>query len=99
MDDKRKLTGHPWHVEYLKMDEDDTRRHKSRCIYHLKNNYCRKTSGNCFGSSHCSFYKESATKQLNQNQNRQQPEQINRQQSKQLSRQQINELLQKIFGE
>ena len=90
MDDKRKLTGHPWHVGYLKMDEDDTRRHKRRCIYYLQNNNCRKC-GMCGGSSHCSFYKESATKQLNQNQNRQQTEQINRQQ--------IDELLRKIFGE
>ena len=62
MDDKRKLTGHPWHVGYLKMDENDTRRDKRRCMYFLKDeshkNYCQKKFERCIGSSHCPYYKE-----------------------------------------
>ena len=87
MDDKRKLSGHPWHVGYLKMDEDDTRRHKKRCRYFLRDeshkNYCQKISGNCFGSSHCPYYKESGAKKTTQEQ----------------SRNQVEEMLRKIFGE
>ena len=84
MDDKRKLTGHPWHVEILTMAEGDTRRHKKRCVYYSQNNYCRKICGNCFGSSHCSYYKESGAKQLSR---------------QQIDRQQIEEMLRKIFKE
>ena len=61
MDDRRKLTGHPWHIRYLKMDENDTRRDKRRCI-HFSNefheNYCQKNFTKCIGSSHCPFYKD-----------------------------------------
>ena len=98
MDDKRKLTGHPWHVGFLKMAEDDTRRHKRRCIYYVRENCCRKC-GICVGSSHCSFYKESAVKQSSRQQINQQ--QINQQKIDQqkIDQQQIEELLRKIFGE
>lgn len=62
MDDKRKLTGHPWHVGYLKMDENDSRRDKRRCKFFLKDehhkNYCQRNFVSCVGSSHCPYYKE-----------------------------------------
>lgn len=62
MNDKRKLTGHPWHIGYLKMDENDTRRDKRKCIHFLRDdshkNYCQKNYVNCVGSSHCPYYKE-----------------------------------------
>lgn len=62
MADKRQLTGYPWHVEYIKMDKNDTRRDKRRCEYFLRdeshNNYCQKIFGRCFGSSHCPYYKK-----------------------------------------
>lgn len=62
MNDRRKLTGQPWHVGYLKMDETDTRRDKRRCEWFLKDeshkNYCLKRFGSCIGSSHCPYYKE-----------------------------------------
>lgn len=58
MDDKRKLTGQPWHIRYLKMAENDTRRDKRRCI-HFHENYCHKNFTNCVGSSHCPYYKDS----------------------------------------
>ena len=47
MNDKRSLSGQPWHIGYLKMNENDTRRDKRKCIYFLKNesysNYCKKS--------------------------------------------------------
>ena len=52
------------HIEYLRMEEGDTRRHKSRCIkYNKEKDICMCTaSGNyllkCGGSSHCKYYKE-----------------------------------------
>lgn len=52
------------HIEYLRMEEGDTRRHKSRCIkYNKEKDICMcTTSGNyllkCGGSSHCKYYKE-----------------------------------------
>lgn len=107
MDDKRKLTGHPWHIEFLKMAEDDTRRHKKRCIHYSQNNSCRKICGTCIGSSHCSFYKESGAEQLSRKQieKTSDAEQLSREQiekmsgSKQLSKKQIEKMLSKIFGE
>lgn len=60
---KKMLPDTPWHVGYTKKQEDDPRRHKSRCIY-LFNGRC--TCGQCAaytlkcpGSSHCSYYAES----------------------------------------
>ena len=62
MADKRHLTGYPWHVEYLKMDANDTRRDKRKCKYFLRDeshtNYCQKIFGTCFSSSHCPYYKK-----------------------------------------
>lgn len=28
-----KLSDTPWHISYVTKDEDDPRRHKSRCVY------------------------------------------------------------------
>lgn len=62
MNDKRNLTGHPWHIEYLKMDENDSRRDKRRCIYFERNttynSYCKRNGGKCVSSSHCQDYSE-----------------------------------------
>lgn len=53
------MTGTPWHLETLKMNEDDDRRHKSRCIYYYKaNKNCKRLNLKCPGSAHCDYYKE-----------------------------------------
>ena len=53
------MTGTPWHLETLKMNEDDERRHKSRCIHYNKaNKFCKKQKRKCPGSAHCDYYKE-----------------------------------------
>ena len=58
-----KLTGVPWHVEQLRMEEGDQRRHKSRCEHYVKkNNYCSVAKTRCIGSAHCSYYRESPLK-------------------------------------
>ena len=56
--------GTPSHIEYLHMEENDMRRHKSRCIeYDKKKDVCMCTKSanfllKCGGSSHCEYYKE-----------------------------------------
>ena len=52
----------PWHVGYTKKEEDDPKRHKSRCI-HIEDKICKcGKSGSfmvrCGGSAHCCFYSE-----------------------------------------
>lgn len=60
---KESLSGVPYHVTYLKMDDFDTARHKSRCIYYRKKgNHCNIKNEACIGSSHCSCYKEDPNK-------------------------------------
>ena len=55
------MTGTPWHVETLTRAEGDPRRHRSRCLYFRKEDaYCCKYEFRCFGSAHCSSYKEKA---------------------------------------
>ena len=57
------MTGTPWHLETLKMDENDDRRHKSRCIYYYKaNKNCKRLNVKCPGSAHCDHYKEDPTR-------------------------------------
>ena len=61
--ESRKLPDTPWHVGYTKKEEDDPRRHKSRCIYKQRN-ICHQGKSSaymlrCPGSSHCRFYAES----------------------------------------
>ena len=63
MMESRKLPDTPWHVGYTKKEEDDPRRHKSRCIYKQRN-ICHQGKSSaymlrCPGSSHCKFYAES----------------------------------------
>ena len=58
MADSRKLTGYPWHSEFLKKDEFDDRRDRRRCCYFFKPCYCKGVYVKCIGSSHCSHYKE-----------------------------------------
>lgn len=53
------MTGTPWHLETLRMNEDDERRHKSRCVYYYKpNKNCKRLNSKCPGSAHCDHYKE-----------------------------------------
>lgn len=55
----RKMTGTVWHTEKMVREDGDQRRHKSRCIYYRKSdNFCSRILTNCFGSAHCSNYKE-----------------------------------------
>lgn len=62
--------GTPSHIEYLHMQEGDTRRHKSRCIeYDKKKDVCMCTKSanfllKCGGSSHCEYYKEESNQTL-----------------------------------
>lgn len=61
--ESRKLPDTPWHVGYTTKEEDDPRRHKSRCIYKQRN-ICHQGKSSaymlrCPGSSHCKFYAES----------------------------------------
>ena len=62
MDEKR-LPDTPWHVGFVKKEEDDPRRHKARCIYYAEG-VCHQGKMGCFlrkcpGSSHCKYYAES----------------------------------------
>lgn len=58
----------PWHIGSPKMDENDKRRHKARCIYYNhETKKCRKIDAEswmlrCGGSSHCRFYTEDSDK-------------------------------------
>ena len=51
------MKGTPWQVETIKKDENDDRRHKSRCKYN-KNNHCIHYNRICIGSAHCDIYSE-----------------------------------------
>ena len=56
------MTGTPWHVEKYTRQEDDSRRHRSRCVYYtVKSKHCSYRYGNCIGSAHCLYYKEDET--------------------------------------
>ena len=54
--DVSRMEGSPWHVDYLKMDEWDSRRDKRACAYFYQN-HCKIHNERCIGSSHCSEYK------------------------------------------
>ena len=63
--DNRIMPDTPWHVGYTKKEENDPRRHKSRCIYNDKNK-CTTTKSpyymrQCGGSAHCIAYAEEYT--------------------------------------
>lgn len=52
-----KLQGSPWHVGYIKMKENDSRRDKRKCTYYRpEENYCSRFNEKCRGSSHCGQY-------------------------------------------
>ena len=54
-----KMTGTPWHVNRFTREEDDERRHKSRCKYYSKaTSICSYRHEKCYGSAHCSIYTE-----------------------------------------
>jgi superfamily II DNA or RNA helicase/transcriptional regulator with XRE-family HTH domain len=54
-----RMTGTPWHIETLHMQEGDTARHCHRCIYYKKSTkYCSVIKSSCFGSAHCEHYSE-----------------------------------------
>lgn len=65
---KENLSGFPWHIGFVTMDDFDSRRDKRRCIYYVnekesesikpKKNYCKIAGMRCKGSSHCSDYRE-----------------------------------------
>ena len=56
------MSGVPWHVETIRKEEGDDRRHRSRCAYYNKETHqCSKLFGmQCVGSAHCDIYKESS---------------------------------------
>ncbi len=47
----------PWHVGFVKKEETDPRRHKSRCI-HIHDDRCKVYGEKCHGSAHCKYYAE-----------------------------------------
>lgn len=61
--------GTPVHINYLKMSENDSRRHKSRCAkYDKKKNVCMCVKSpyftmKCGGSAHCDYYFEKESEQ------------------------------------
>lgn len=61
--ESNRLPDTPWHIGYTKKEENDPRRHKSRCIYKQDGICHQGKSGaytlKCPGSSHCLFYAES----------------------------------------
>lgn len=50
------MTGTAWHIENLRMSEEDKPRSKSKCRYY-SNGKC-EININCFGSKYCDHYKE-----------------------------------------
>lgn len=69
MSDISKMTGTPWHVEILKKDTEDKRRHKVHCKYY-NDGMCIYKTTTCMGSAHCEIYKDlNDNSLLNNNQN------------------------------
>lgn len=60
--DSKRLPDTPWHIGFIKKEEDDPRRHKSRCIFKegstCKCGDCISYMRRCSGSSHCRDYAE-----------------------------------------
>lgn len=62
-----RMTGTSWHITNISMKENDSRRHKSRCVGYDKNKRkCKNTKSpyfllQCGGSSKCKFYEEEKT--------------------------------------
>jgi len=53
----------PFHITFLKKDDDDPRRDKRRCEFYNKEN-CNFRDCNCMGSAHCPYYKENIFSEL-----------------------------------
>ncbi len=51
----REMQGVSAHLEFLHKDEDDERRHKTRCV-HYKDGYCKYYKRKCYGSRFCEVY-------------------------------------------
>lgn len=51
------MQGTPWHYEYLKSENEDTRRNRKKCIYY-KNGMCEKKFIKCNSTIHCEDYRE-----------------------------------------
>lgn len=59
------MTGVPWHTEYLKKDENDSKRDKRRCAYYDKNNnHCTHLCSKCSSSESCKYYCETRKKSI-----------------------------------
>ena len=58
----REMFDTPYHIGYVKMTENDSRRDKRRCIYFerndVSNSFCKYIYCRCPGSSHCKYYNE-----------------------------------------
>lgn len=53
------MSGSPWHIEYgSAKEEGEKRRHKRRCVFFRKENYCKLHSEKCCGSGICEHYAE-----------------------------------------
>ncbi|MBO4439206.1 MAG: hypothetical protein J5798_07635 [Spirochaetaceae bacterium] len=56
-----KLPDTSWHIGYVKKDENDPRRHKSRCIYNNGKHCSNSHMLYCQSSAHCRYYAETWT--------------------------------------
>ena len=55
----RNMTGTSWHVERYERGEGDERRHRSHCMYFVREYcQCKKRNGKCIGSAHCLEYEK-----------------------------------------
>ena len=52
------LVGTPWHIERFTREEDDEKRHRSRCLYYRGHGYCAWHFERCWGSARCRHYSE-----------------------------------------
>lgn len=63
-----RMVGTPWHIERYERQEDDPRRHRSRCKHFERNKKsCYKRNGKCIGSAHCLEYEEIVCNKQTQN--------------------------------
>ena len=55
-----KLQGTSCQIEYVGLREEDSKRHRSRCVFYKKDAEfaCTKYVGVCIGAAHCKYYKE-----------------------------------------
>ncbi|SCP98381.1 hypothetical protein [Anaerobium acetethylicum] len=59
-----KMPDTPWHKDFVRMEDGDSRRHRGRCVYYEHGTQlCRAVKSQyyllkCGGSSHCRYYSE-----------------------------------------